>query len=394
MAGTKQDFCAELCFPALHRKGGLKTKRFYSTLLFAAIVYINNFNNRSFVSQDYYGNCERVPMKILIVGLGSIGRRHLKNLKEIKPSWDVAVLRHQQSAESQFEVINKFAARLFYNIDDALQWIPDAVVIANPAPMHLEVAFRFADGGSHLFIEKPIAIKIDGIEELIKKCREKNLVLMIGYMLRFFEPLCIVRNALEEGRIGSIHSIQISTGQYLPDWRPGQDYRTGVSARSDLGGGVIFELSHEIDYARWLGGEVSSVTAVSGRVSSLDIETEDNADIILRFKNGGIANIHVDMVDHATHRICRVVGSKGTIVWSSEEGDRVKIFSMGEKEWIDLRPASPVERNSIFIEEMRHFFYCIRSGSSPVVTGRDGLRVLEIALAAHRSSKEAVTVLL
>jgi predicted dehydrogenase len=200
-----------------------------------------------------------------------------------------------------------------------------------------------------------------------------------------------MREALAEGRIGRPLVLRAEAGQYLPDWRPGRDYRQTVSAKSVLGGGAVLELSHELDYARWLVGDVEAVAAQVAKVSDLEIDVEDVAQIILKFKSGAIGCIHLDMIQRPPTRACRVTGTEGTLAWDWADR-RVRHFSAKRGEWADLLVEEEPDRNTMYLEELRHFFACVKNRQSPAVTGEDGRRTLEIALAVKESSRTGQVV--
>jgi predicted dehydrogenase len=274
-----------------------------------------------------------------------------------------------------------------YSIEAALALKPDAALITGPASSHVATGLALARQGVPLFIEKPLSNTLEGVDALLRLCREKGLPLMVGYNFRFHRPLQASRHALIEGTIGRPLYLRAEVGQYLPDWRPGKDYRTSVSARADMGGGVVLELSHELDYARWLLGEVVYVQATTAKVSDLEIDVEDTAEVTLRFQSGAVGSIHLDMVQRTPTRSCRIVGSEGTLVWDAMTGC-VSKYSALRKDWEVLPSDDDVDRNEMYVAELKHFLDCVRSGQTPEVAGEDGKAVLEIALAVKRSSAE------
>jgi predicted dehydrogenase len=146
------------------------------------------------------------------------------------------------------------ANRVVHSAEQA--WLSmDAALITEAISVHLAHARAAAASGAHLFIEKPLANTPDGLPELLADCRANGLALLVAYNFRFYQPLQLMRDAVQSGCIGRVVSARAEVGQYLPDWRPGADYRQSVTARAELGGGVLLELSHEIDYLRWLVGE-------------------------------------------------------------------------------------------------------------------------------------------
>ena len=225
---------------------------------------------------------------------------------------------------------------------------------------------------------------------LIQECRKHKIIIMVGYVLRFFRPLQVIKQALKEGKIGKILSIQAAVGRYLPDWRPGMDYRKNVSAREDLGGGVVFELSHELDYVRWLVGEIKEVNAATGRVGNFKIDVEDMAEITIIFKNKALGHIHLDMLDRAMNRGCRILGTEGTIAWNwfADQSHLVNWYSAQTKVWTPLLPSTPIDYNEMFIEEIQHFFNCVKEKKQPAVSLADGKRIVALALAIKRSAKD------
>ncbi len=329
-------------------------------------------------------------MRALIVGLGAIGRRHLANLAEVEPTAVVTVW-HQHSGPYDHPLPSRFSE--VFSLEDALASRPQIALLTGPASVHVDTALDLAAHGVHLLVEKPLSHNVDGVEPLLERCRLGNLTLLVGYNYRFYEPMQVMRRALIEGRIGRILSVRAEVGQYLPDWRPGADYRRSGSAQRALGGGALLELSHEIDYVRWLGGEIAEVSATVGQLSDLELDVEDTAEITLRFATGAIGSIHLDMVQRWPSRSCKVIGTEGTLAWDGAS-HQLKWYSSASSEWVDLCPAIHRDRNEPYLSEMCHFLDCVRGRSTPVVSGADGLRVLEIALAARQSSAERRAVAL
>lgn len=324
-------------------------------------------------------------MRALIVGLGSIGRRHLANLRMIEPDADITVwhqhLKHTDTADELPQ-----ANRVVYSLEDALDARPDVALIASPASLHVETGLDLARKEIHLMVEKPLSNRLNGVEALLDICQQRNVTLMIGYNWRFYKPLQIMRQALLDERIGHVMALRAEMGQFLPEWRPTSDYRKGVSARRDLGGGVVLELSHALDYARWLMGEVATVSAQVGHLSDLEIDVEDTAEIVLGFRSGAIGSVHLDMTQQPATHSCRVMGTRGTLIWDGTSHS-VRLFSSSTKTWSELHSSKEIVRNEMFIAELRHFLECVRGQAVPIVSGEDGLRVLQIAIAAKQSSQ-------
>lgn len=329
-------------------------------------------------------------MRALIVGLGSIGQRHLGNLRQLVPDAEITVLRHDPSRPTP-ENMAKLASRIIYRLEDAFDGGLDCAIIASPAPFHMATAMPLAKRGVHLFVEKPIADRIDGVDSLIDECRQNKCALLVGYVLRYHPLLLAARSVICRGEIGRILSVRAEVGQYLPEWRAASDYRQTVSARKDLGGGALLELSHEIDYVRWLVGETTDVFAYTAQVGGLEIDVEDMAEIALRFVGGAMGSIHLDMVQTLPTRSCRIIGAEGTLVCDFSEG-KLRICTRSTKQWAEQSLHELIARNNTFIAQMQHFLDCVAGCAEPRVTGQDGKRALQIALAAKESAENGKSV--
>ncbi len=325
-------------------------------------------------------------MRALIVGLGSIGRRHLTNLKRIAPDTVVTVW-HQHSRASADSATFVGADHRVFQLCDALDARPDFALITGPSSVHVETALELAAHDVHLLVEKPLSNQSEGVDLLLERCRDRRLALLVGYNYRFYQPLQTMRQALLEGRIGRVLSVRAEVGQYLPDWRPQVDYRQSVSARQGLGGGALLELSHEIDYVRWLVGEIREVSARLGHLSDLDLDVEDEAELLLEFDSGAIGSIHMDMVQRTPIRVCRIVGSEGTLHWDGLT-HQVRCYSSASSNWVDLCPPAVRDLNEMYVVELQHFLDCVNGEATPAVTGEDGRRVLQVVLAARQSDLE------
>jgi len=323
-------------------------------------------------------------MKILVVGLGQIGRRHVRNLKSIDSSIEVGVWSRHATPDELAE-FSPPVDKVVNSLTDALSWQPEAAIISNPASLHVVTALPLAEHGIHLFIEKLISNILDGTNELFDLCRQRDLALVVGYNFRFYSPLQQLREALREGRIGRPISLRAEVGAYLPKWRPARDHKQSVSAQSDLGGGAVLELSHELDYARWLMGEVSSVAARVARLGELDINVEDLVEIVLGFENGAVGSVHLDMLQRSPTRLCRIIGTEGTLTWDWSTHN-VCLFSGATDLWEDLVPAQDIDRNDMYVAELKHFLDCVSREAVSLCTGEDGRRALEIAVAVKESS--------
>jgi predicted dehydrogenase len=281
-------------------------------------------------------------------------------------------------------IAEKYGVKTYNDLPQALNQTLDAVIICVPPSLHIPLALKAIEHNAHLFIEKPISHTIKGVDKLIEAARAKNRIVYVGYNMRFHPGLKLVKRLLDEGKIGRVLSADVEAGQYLPDWRPLQDYRRSYTARKELGGGIILDGSHELDYIRWLiGGEVKEVSCFAGKVSRLEVDTEDTAEILLKFDNNTIAGVHLDFIQRGYSRSCKLIGEEGTITWSYPE-KKVRLFTAAAKEWQEMD--IQFEPNDMYLEELKHFIRCIEGKETAAVDGATGRRVLEIALAAKKSA--------
>ena len=319
-------------------------------------------------------------MKLLMVGLGSIGQRHLRNLNRLGET-DILAYRVRN-----LPLPENLGVRVIDSLDEALEQCPDAVIVANPTSLHIPVALLAARRGCHLFIEKPLSNNLEGLAELEELVKQNRLQVLIGYQLRFHPDLRLVKTLLEEGAIGTVLSARIQVGEYLPSWHPDEDYRDGYSARRDLGGGAVLTMSHELDFGCWLFGEVEQVSAFTASRSSLGMDVEDTAQILLRFCNDVLVQIHIDYIQRPPGRSCQIIGERGQIVWDYYEPG-VRLYEVSSGKWRTFPIHKSFERNCMYLSEVRHFLDCLEGREELQVPIETGRKVLELALAIKRSAQ-------
>ncbi len=321
-------------------------------------------------------------MKLMIAGLGSIGRRHLRNLLALGER-DILLYRTHQSTLPD-EELAPFPVET--DLDAALAHQPDAVIVSNPTAMHLDVAIPAAKAGCHLLLEKPVSDRMDDRVDILKQIvAEKELQILVGYQFRFHPVLAQIKALLETGVLGKPLSVHAHWGEYLPGWHPWEDYRQGYAARKDLGGGVVNTLCHPLDYLRWLFGEVDALTAMTGQVSQLDLDVEDVAEILLDFNNGMIGSVHLDYFQQPPAHWLEVNAENGHIRWDNATAE-ARVYSAQDKTWQTLSPPDGFDRNQLFMEETRHFLALVRGEEPSQCSLSDGIRSLQVTEAVHSSA--------
>lgn len=323
------------------------------------------------------------PLHCLVVGAGSVGSRHIRNLLHLGAK--VSVFPYRQNRDDEIRSLG-MEIGVVSSLDEGFNEIPDAVVIANRTDQHIGVALAAARKGLNIFIEKPLSHSMVGLDELNELISKQRLVVEVGCMMRCHPNLIAIKRMLDEDVIGRPYFARGVVGQYLPDWRPDTDYRQSYSAHREQGGGVLLDLVHELDLLVWWFGPVVEVAAMLGYDSDLEITTESVAQIGLRFASGLLAQVHMDYLRPIYHRSIEIVGSKGQLTWEDEKGVvTLTVHRVGPKT-VSIVP-NGFQRNDLFLAHMSHFLSRLRDKTVPaVVPFEDGLRVEEVALSAHRSA--------
>jgi predicted dehydrogenase len=328
-------------------------------------------------------------MKFLIAGLGSIGRRHFRNLRLLGEN-EIILLRSHKATLPDDELAGWPVET---ELDVALkQHKPDAVIVANPTSLHLDVAIPAAEAGCHILLEKPISGSLERVDQLEEAAKRSGSQILVGFQFRFHPTLRKAADLIAAGDLGKILTLHAYWGEYMPNWHPWEDYRQTYAARGDLGGGVIRTLTHPLDYMRWLAGEVTEVQALNGHLSPLELDVEDVAEIGLRFASGAIGGVHVNYVQRPPVHHLEIVGTGGTLRWDNADGV-LTFYRMSqpfgtsnakspESVIEQFAPPEGFERNVMFIDQMKHFIDVARGEAEPVCTLRDGIRVLELAMEA------------
>lgn len=320
-------------------------------------------------------------MKIMIAGLGSIGRRHLRNLVALGEQ-DIVLYRTGKSTMPEEDLADYPQET---DLGTALKkHRPDAVIVSNPTALHLDVAIPAAQAGCAVLLEKPISHTMERLDILQEAAAKSGSKILVGFQFRFHPGLVRSKQWIEDGELGRVISAHVHFGEYLPAWHPWEDYRQGYAARADMGGGVVLTQCHSLDYLPWLVGRVESVWGYTAKLSDLEVDVEDTAKIGLRFQGGGLGSLHLDYNQQPPEHYFTVIGTKGTLKWDLSDG-AARIYRPEKKDW-DVFPLPPGwERNVMFMEQMKHFLQVVRGEENPSCTLEDGIRVMKVVEAVHRS---------
>ena len=335
-------------------------------------------------------------MKTLIIGLGGIGQRHLRNLQMLMgkgveiiacdPRPNPPVLTDQLKVEEGASLTEKYGLRIFPDLDQALAQKPDVAFVCNPTSLHVPAAIRAAQAGCHLFIEKPLSHNLEQVDELISLVESRNRRGVIGYQMRFHPCVKRLSELVQGKKVGRILSVRAEIGDYVPGWHTYEDYRQMYTSRQELGGGVILTQIHEFDYLYWLFGLPHSIYTRGGHLSSLEIDVEDTADTLMECVLDGRpvpVNLHQDYIQRPLSRFCEVFGEAGKIRMDIRVLT-VDVFD-GQGNHVEGTSYEGFQRNQPFLDELSCFLASLQGKQMPLVNLHDGVQSLRMALAAKES---------
>lgn len=305
-------------------------------------------------------------MKICMIGMGSIGSRHVKNVSQILKSRNISVeidaLRHDKNELE--DAVKKFINTEYYDISE-LPSDYDVIFITNPTILHYDTISKVVTKTQHMFIEKPVfGNKGVNIETL--KLR-KDGIYYVACPLRYKQTLCYVKNLLERGE--KFISIRAISSSYLPAWRKVTDYRKTYSANKELGGGVVFDLIHEWDYLTYLFGFPENVYKLAGKYSDLEIDTEDIAVYIAKYENM-LVEVHLDYCGINAVRTLELIGNKKRFLVDLI-AETVTLYNQNGSEIIEL------EKEDFYMKEMEYFFNLLEGKGSNTNSIENAAKVLE-----------------
>lgn len=322
-------------------------------------------------------------MKFLVIGCGSIGKRHIRNLKFLNAG---EIIAHDVRPERCLEVEREYNIQAYPRLEDALEQGPAVALICNPSSLHISSALSAAEAGCNLFIEKPLSHSIDSVDRLIEVVAQKRLVALVGCNMRFHRGVSLMKELLDKQEIGGVLAARVQAGFYLPDWHPTEDYRKSYSASKSLGGGAVLDGIHELDYIMWFLGGVRQVFSFAGKLSDLEVDVEDTAEILLKFETGTIAEVHLDFIQRVRGRSCQLIGETGTIIWDQKEAG-VRLYSVEDGYWRFYPEPFDYSINEMYVREMQHFIKCVKGEERLIKDLRQAKSVLAVALAAKESAR-------
>ena len=322
-------------------------------------------------------------MNVLIIGCGSAGKRHIRNLMLLRTA---KILAFDNDIE-KLEEVKKISGSIIVssNINKLWGFNPEIAFITLPTSLHIKYAVKAALRDCHLFIEKPLSHNLKDVTKLLNIVKKKRLITFVGYNFRFHDYVKKIKNLIDKGAIGKITSARINSGSYLVDRHPREDYRLSYGARKSLGGGVILDsLSHQLDYWFFLFGKPDKLFCYSGHLSGLDIDVEDTAEVLMLYKKDrAVVSLHADRIQRPYSHRLEIIGEEGTI-FCDFVNNKLAYYDVEKHKWINCKKAK--EHNISYIKELKYFLKCVKTHTAPDVDINKGRENLEILLKIKKSN--------
>ena len=321
--------------------------------------------------------------KLLVIGLGSIGRRHAKIYRNLGHEIYGIDTRADRREQAQEEIDLKLVSNDLDDIIDNNEF--DGALICTPPNSHTEIALKLAQKHINIFVEKPLANNDSKQDELSNLCAKNNIIFYTAYVYRFIPSVQKLKKLIETNVIGKIFSLRLEISSYLPDWHPWEDYSKFYMAHADQGGGALLDESHGIDLIRWLFGEVKGVSAFVGKVSNLEINSDDLAVLNLELESGIIGEAHFDLLGRSPRIGLELIGEDGTLIWDRID-PKISIWQSKDKKW----ETEKFDKNDFVMSydlQAKHFLDCLDKKASPITSLQDGIETLKVLTTAFEASK-------
>jgi predicted dehydrogenase len=321
----------------------------------------------------------------VVIGMGNISVRHRKNLKSLYPLSKVVGF---SSSGRDIKTLPDYCDYVANSINEIIELRPKFVIIASPATYHLTHSEPFIKNNIPVLIEKPISSNLSDVNKILSLSRKYPTTIGVGYCLRFMESALEVKKLLKKGIIGKLQNVEVFAGQYLPNWRT-KNYLDSVSVSKSLGGGVLLELSHEIDYIFWIFGQLQLVSSSLGNSKVLNLEVEEIADFSLIDGNGMVCRVHLDFLQDPPKRTCKITGEDGEISWNLLL-NKVEVVTLkgkkthyNDKKW---------DNNLMYIEMLKEFSLSIDSDfSSKIASVNEAYEVIKTIESIKKINKIGVS---
>ncbi len=317
--------------------------------------------------------------RILIVGAGSVGKRHANNLKAL--GVEVAAVDPREDRRDEFPTDIAYPT-----LDAALKDSFDAVAVCSPTAFHVDQALAALDSGAAVLLEKPVAMTLADAERLTARAADAGAPpVLLGYTWRWWPPLQRLRELIRAEAVGPIRFAQFVMSAHLADWHPYEPLADFFMSSAKLGGGALLDESHWIDLSAWLFGMPKDMMADVDRISSLDITADDNVDMIMRYESGLRVQIHLDLYGRPHQKTIRCLGETGTLLWT-EHPNRVALARDADGHWEE--EVFSCGRNDMFMAVAQEFLHVLDGEAHMTCTLADGLNAMRLIEAVRQSTAE------
>lgn len=328
-------------------------------------------------------------MKFLVVGLGSMGKRRIRNLNYLNQN---NIIGCDTSHERRKEVETKFGIKTFSSLDKAFQQNPNAVIISTPPDRHYELAIKTAERKLPFFMEANVIP--EGFENVVLACSKNKVFYAPSCTMRFNTSLKKIHELIEKKSIGNVLEFMYHVGQYLPDWHPYEDYRKFYVSKKESG--ACREIvPFELNWMTWTFGKIINLTSIKRKVSKLESDIDDIYASILEFENGTIGNFVVDVLSRVPYRSLKIIGDEGVIVWEWLEKN-VKMFHYSTKSWEEYKESPGIKMDGYvaeedaYIDEIRTFIAGLSNPSNYPHAPENEVKILELLKKIEESSDRGI----
>lgn len=330
---------------------------------------------------------------ILIIGFGSIGRRHANNLLSLTKSNLIIYTNRKNIKKTEFtnHTKNKYRIKISDDLKQCINEKPKICFICNETNLHIDFAIRLAKQKMDIFIEKPLSHTMKNITSLQSIIQKNRKILMVGCNFRFYPPIQKIKQLIVNESVGKIISVQCENNSYLPDWHPSENYQKSYAAKDSKGGGVTLTQIHELDFLTWIFGNYKEIHSLVRKRSKLKITSDDISVSIIELKNKIILELHLNYFSRPFYKRIKIRGTNGIIYWNSKQ-NTIKVFNNKKQEWSiipipDNYLLTKKSVNQMYIDEIKYFLKHVNTRKQPMNNLREAISILETALKIKSSYK-------
>jgi spore coat polysaccharide biosynthesis protein SpsF len=344
--------------------------------------------NKRFISQSEPKLKKITKVKTaLIIGAGSIGQRHILNLKKIGINHITAL----RSKKGHFQNLPKtLGVNEVFNWEEVLNMKPDIAIISNPTSFHLDSALKISKIVKGIFIEKPLSNSLAGCNQLIDILNANKIISFVGHNLMFHPIIRKIIDFYNENDVGETINFQCQVGQWLPDWHPYEDFTKAYYARKDLGGGVALTLIHEIHLALELAGLPTSIFGEISENNELNLDVDVCSDLMIKHKSGAVSQIHLDFLQKSAHRSGLLTFEKA---WLAYDFNKMELTAQRiNEEPYELFKNSDYDSNNMYLDQLREFVCMVEEGrvkhKYDAQSSLESLKVVEALFKSNKTGKK------